>query len=225
MPFTFPTAGELFQGLTEAESRRIEHLCAERRYRKGAAIFSKGDSSDAMYIAKEGVVRLISPSEKGAETILHILKPGEVFGELLLSEDRRPFTAVAYTPATVTVLTRQALLSLLSSIPAFSVNFIRLLSRRLAKVERGIADFGHTWSYQRLGHTLLDLCREHGRETATGTLITLRLTHEDLANLIGTTRETVTNQLLKFRRLGLVRMQDGALLVRRPRLEEYLRNV
>ena len=116
----------------------------------------------------------------------------------------RAFTAVAGTDALVTVLSKGSLVELLASIPTVSKNFIRLLSKRLAKVEKEFGDFGHTWSYDRLSKILLQLCEEHGKETPKGTVIPLRLTHEDLANLIGTTRETVTTQMIRFRRMGLV---------------------
>ena len=149
---------------------------------------------------------------------MHILKEGAIFGELLLSEEKRAFTAVAGTDALVTVLPKGGLVELLSAIPTVSRNFIRLLSKRLAKVEMEFGDFGHTWSYNRLAKILLRLCEEHGKETPAGIVIPLRLTHEDLANLIGTTRETVTTQMIRFRRMGLVKRQDHLLVVNKPRL-------
>ena len=224
MPLAFHTAAELFQGVTESEAHRIERHCAERQYRKGATIFSKGDSADSLYIVKDGKMRILSISDKGTETILHILKPGAIFGELLLSEERRALTAIAGTDVTVTVIPKGGLVELMTSIPVVASNFIKLLSRRLAKVEQEFADFGHTWSYHRLSRVLLELCDEHGQETPKGTLIPLRLTHEDIANLIGTTRETVTTQLNKFRRLGLLKRQEGFLVVNRKRLEEFGRS-
>ena len=223
MPFSINTAVELFQGISEAEAQKVASLCAERKYRKGAAIFSKGDPSNALFIIKSGKVRILSLSDKGTETIVHILKEGAIFGELLLSEEKRAFTAVAGTDALVTALPKGGLVELLSAIPTVSKNFIRLLSKRLAKVEMEFGDFGHTWSYNRLAKILLRLCEEHGKETPAGIVIPLRLTHEDLANLIGTTRETVTTQMIRFRRMGLVKRQDHLLVVNKPRLEEFVR--
>jgi len=202
----------------------VASLCAERKYGKDATIFSKGDPSNALFIVKSGKVRILSLSDRGTETIVHILKEGEIFGELLLSEEQRAFTAVAGTDALVTVLSKGSLMELLTAIPAVSKNFIRLLSKRLAKVERDFGDFGHTWSYNRLAKVLLRLCEEHGKETPTGTVIPLRLTHEDLANLIGTTRETVTTQMIRFRRRGLVKRQDRFLVVNKLRLSEFGRS-
>ena len=221
MPLSVNTAVELFHGISETDAQRVARLCAERKYPKDATIFSKGDPANALFIVKEGKVRILSLSDKGAETIVHILKEGEIFGELLLSEEQRAFTAVAGTDALVTVLSKGNLVELLAVLPAIAKNFIRLLSRRLANVEREFGEFGHTWSYNRLAKVLLRLCEEHGKETPKGTLIPLRLTHEDLANLIGTTRETVTTQMIRFRRKGLVTRQDRFLVVNKPRLEEF----
>ena len=224
MPLSVTTAVDLFQGISEAESQRVARLCAERKYRKGARIFSKGDPSDALFIVKTGRVRILSLSDKGTETIVHILKEGAIFGELLLAEEQRAFTAVAGTDTLVTLLSKGSLVELLDAIPTVSKNFIRLLSKRLANVEREFGDFGHTWSYNRLAKILLRLCEEHGKETPKGTMIPLPLTHEDLANLIGTTRETVTTQMIRFRRMGLVKRQDRFLVVNKIRLKEFGRS-
>ena len=224
MPLSINKAVELFQGISETEAQRVASLCAERKYGKDVTIFSKGDPSNALFIVKSGKVRILSLSDRGTETIVHILKEGEIFGELLLSEEQRAFTAVAGTDALVTVLSKGSLVELLTSVPTVAKNFIRLLSMRLAKVERDFGDFGHTWSYDRLAKVLLRLCEEHGKETPAGTVIPLRLTHEDLANLIGTTRETVTTQMIRFRRRGFVKRQDRFLVVNKPRLEEFGRS-
>ena len=221
VPF-FLTAVELFQGISEAEAQKISALSSERRYPQGATIFSEGDPSDTAYILREGLVKLISLSEKGTETILHILKPDEIFGELFLAEEKRPFTAIALQDVIVTVVPRESFLVLLSSVPTVGLNFARLLSRRLVKVGKALAEFSHTWSYHRLAKVLLGLAEKHGEEVPTGTLIKLRLTHEDLANMIGTTRETVTTQLNKFERMGLLDRQDRHLIVSRPRLTEFI---
>lgn len=222
MPLHFLTAVELFQGISEPEAEKISNLCTEKRFPRGVTIFSQGDPSDSVFILKNGLVKLISISDKGAETILHILKPDEIFGELLLSEEKRAFTAIAIEDAVSTVVARERFLKLLSLVPTVALNFIRLLSRRLARVERLLAESSHTWSYHRLAKVLLQLSEKYGEEVPTGTLIKLRLTHEDLANLIGTTRETVTTQLSKFERMGLVNRQVRRLIVTRPRLTEFI---
>lgn len=217
-----PTAVELFAGIPEPEKNRIARLFSERRYAEGARIFSEGEPADAMLIVEEGFVRLVSVSNTGAETILHILKRGEIFGELFFAEERRAFDAIAGTDVVVTVIPRRSFEKVLATVPVAARNFIRLLSRRLVRVEQGYAGFGHTSSYQRLGKMLLRLGAEHGVPTPGGRLIQLRLTHEDLAKLIGTTRETVSTQMNRFRRMGLVKRQGRHLLVDSERLTRFL---
>jgi CRP/FNR family transcriptional regulator, cyclic AMP receptor protein len=213
MALSVITTTELFQGIAQADLEGILRLFTERKYPKGATIFGRGDRGEALYVVKEGLVKLSSHSGRGTETILHLLPPGAIFGEILLSEERRAFTAFTATDVQVSVLPKQSLVHLLATFPAFSINFIRLLSRRLAKVEMEFAGFGHTWSYHRLAKVLLKLGAEHGVKTPKGIVLTLRLTHEELANLIGTTRETVTTQLGRFLRLGLIRREGKSVLL------------
>lgn len=224
MPLHSLTAVELFQRISESQAQKISHLCTEKQFPRGATIFSQGDHSDSVYILKNGLVKLISLSETGRETILHILRPDDIFGELLLSEEKRLFTAMVIEDALVAVISRERFLELLSLAPPVALNFIRLLSKRLAKVEKGLAESSHTWSNHRLAKALLQLSEEYGEEVPTGTLIKLRLTHEDLANLIGTTRETVTTQLKKFTRMGLLNRQARRLIVTKPRLTKFIRS-
>jgi len=218
---TFLKASELLQGLSETEAREFARLCTDRRFPAGKTVFSRGDPADSLCLLREGIVRLVSLSEQGAETILLLLKPDSIFGELLLSEELRAFTAMAESDTVISFLPKAGFLKFLASSPTGSRNFIRLLSNRLARVETTFAEFGHTWSYHRLARALLRLAEDHGEKTPEGTVIRMRVTHEDLANLIGTTRETVTNQLGKFRRLGFLR-KGRRLVLNVDRLSRFV---
>ncbi len=222
MPLPFQTSEELFRGIPQGETRKILGLCTERRFSPDAAIFHEGDPANALCIVKVGLVKLVSLSEKGTDSILHILRPGEIFGELIVDEARRPFTAVAMTDVTVSILKRKDLLDLFSSLPTFQRNFLRMLSARLLRVEQDFADLLNAWAYHRLARELLHLAEDLGVETPGGTLIPIHLTHEDLSNLIGTARETVTIQLQKFEEMGLIRREGRRIVVNRARMEEYL---
>ncbi len=222
VPVVYVTATGLFEGVSEEEGRRIARACFDRAHPKGATIFSEGDPSDALYVVKQGLVKLTSISEKGTETILDFLKPGEIFGELLVTEKVRAFRATAIEDTVVSVVPHERFLELLSLIPTVSRNFIEILSKRLVRVEKGVAHSSHTWSYHRLARMLLYMGEKYGEETPAGVLIRLRLTHEELANLIGTTRETVTTQLNKFERMGLLNRQGRHLVVIRHRLSEFI---
>lgn len=218
------TAMDLFHGVAHRDVRRITSLCTETWFSRGVTIFREGESADSLYVLKKGMVRLISLSDQGRETILHILNPDEVFGELLLSEQKRAFTAIAIEDSLVTIVSQESFVELLSAVPTVALNFIRLLSKRLATVERGLAEFSHTWSYHRLARVLLQLSDKYGQEGPSGTLINLRLTHEDLANLIGTSRETVTTQLGKFTRMGLLKREARRFIVAKSKLVDFIRS-
>jgi CRP/FNR family transcriptional regulator len=215
---------ELFQGLAGGDLRRVAEMLEERRYLRGATIFRRNDPSDALYALEEGLVKLVARSDSGAGTILYLLRPVDIFGELLFSEDKRPFDAVAVTDVLAAVLSRERFAGLLSSIPTIALNFIRILSRRLVNVEKGVSEFSHTWSYHRLARVLLQLCEEHGEEIPGGVLIRLSLTHADLAEMIGTTRETVTYQMNRFKRMGLVAARGRRIVIDRNRLSDFLRS-
>ena len=217
------TAVDLFHGVTQRDVRRITSLSTEKRFSRGVAIFREGESADSLYVLKKGMVRLISLSDLGRETILHILKPDEIFGELFLSEEKRAFTAIATEDSLVTIISQASFVELLSAVPAVALNFIRLLSERLATVERGLAGFSHTWSYHRLARVLLQLSEKYGQDVGRGTLINVHLTHEDLANLIGTSRETVTTQLSKFTRLGFLTREAKHFIVAQSKLIDFMR--
>lgn len=222
VPVAYVTAAGLFEGVSEEEGRKIARVCFDRAHTKGATIFSEGDSSDSLYVLKQGLVKLTSISERGTETILDLLKPGEIFGELLLTEKVRAFTATAIEDTVVTSVPQDRFLELLLLIPTVSRNFIGILSKQLVRVKKGIAHSSHSWSYHRLARILLYLGEKYGEETPAGVLIRLRLTHEDLANLIGTTRETVTTQLNRFERMGLVKRRSRHLMLLKDRLTEFI---
>ncbi len=221
MPLPFQTADALLGSLPAAEARRIGALFVERRYPRDAVVFHEGADADALLIVRSGIVKLLALSEKGTETTLHILRPGDVFGEVAVTEPVRPFSAVAVTDAVLSVLPRQALLDALAASPALARNLLELLSKRLGQVEREFAGFVNAWAHHRLARELLHLAGDLGVETEEGTLIPLRLTHEDLSNLIGTTRETVTILLRKFEEMGIIRRHSRQIIVDRLRLAEY----
>ncbi|HZD54873.1 MAG TPA: Crp/Fnr family transcriptional regulator [Candidatus Aquicultoraceae bacterium] len=222
MPLPFQTAGELFRELPDAERRRISSILTGRQYPRETVLFYEDGPGDSLYIVRKGLVKLVSSSERGTDTILHILRAGDVFGELLLVEGRRPFTAIAMTDVLADRLGRKDFLEVLSACPAFAANYARLLTLRLMQVEREFSGMVHAWSWHRLAKELLHLAEELGEDTRAGTRIAWKLTHEDLANLIGTARETVTIQLHKFEELGLIRREGRNLIVDRARLRDYV---
>ncbi len=213
----------LLEGLSASEQMQVGRRCAERTYSRGQVIFSVGDSPDAIYLLREGRVKLRLLTQEGQESILQMFRPGDVFGEILLAVPERAFEAVALDEVRVAVLSRSRLLGLLQSVPLFGMNFIRLLSARLAEVRRDLAAFGHAAASRRLARALLRLAEQEGEETPDGRIRLPRpVTHETLANLIGTSRETVSAQMRRFARAGLLAYTGRTLLLRAERLRALL---
>ena len=222
MPLPFPSIRELLSGFSEAESGGFHSLWIERRFLRDAEVFRQGDPPDGVCVVKKGLLKIVSISEKGAEQILHILRPGDVFGELILIGKPRPFTAVALTDATVSILPLACVQDLLATSPAFSRNYLRLLSLRLYELEETFPALVQAWPHHRLAKELLHLAEDLGDETPKGTRLTLHLTHELLSNLIGASRETVTLLIHKFEEIGLLRREGRDLFLNRERLADYL---
>lgn len=217
-----PEEQELFRGFATVDRTKIADLSFERRYPRCAAIYAEGDTSDAIYIVMSGLVKLVSLSETGTETILHIFAPGQVFGELLLGGEVRPFTAIAIEDTIVRAIPKPHITELLHSIPSLALNLLALIAKRLIETQQRLAQSGHSWSYHRLAKVLLELADRYGADGPAGTMIQLPLTHEDLANLIGTTRETVTTQLGRFKRMGLVSQQGRRFFIARSGLTIFI---
>lgn len=221
MSLPFRTERDLFDGLPEADARRIRSFLYERRFPRNATVVCEDGDADALIVVRKGLLKLVALSARGTEAIIHVLRPGDVFGETAVIGGTRPYSAVALTDAVVAVLPRRTLLDLLDTHAPFAKNFARMLAARLGEVEREFADALDAWAFHRLARELHHLAGDLGVETSRGTLIPLGLTHEDLARLIGTTRETVTLLLHRFEELGIVRREGRRILVNRPLLADY----
>ncbi len=211
-------AGELWDGLSRDEREQVARVCPERRVGKGDVIFAPGDPPDALYGLTSGLVALSHLSDDGQESILRVFGPGDVFGELFLTVRARPFQAKALTACAVTVVPAKTFLHLLSTFPRIGFNFACVLSRHLAEMALDRAQASHQWSGQRLARALLKLGAAHGVKTDGGTAITLPLTHQILADMIGASRETVTRHLRRLKRQGVVSQRGRTLLLQAERL-------
>ncbi len=216
------STAELWEGLSTEEREQVARYCPDRSFPKDSIIFTPGDAPEALYVLRSGLVKLSHVSEDGQESILRVFGPGDVFGELLLAVRARPFLATALTSCVVTAVPGKTFLQLLSTIPRIGFNFIGVLSRHLAEMALDRAQASHKWSFERLVLTLLKLSKAHGEEQEGRTSIALPLTHQILADMIGTSRETVTRHLGRLRHLGVVTQHGHTLLIQEARLKALL---
>lgn len=206
-------ANGLWEGLSAEEVAVVEEHCHDQPYPKDSTIFFPGEAGNALFIVKKGLVKLSHLDEGGEETIIRIYAPGDVFGEIFLGVKKRVFAAFALTDSEVTVIGRDVFEKLLASIPQVGVNFISLLSRRLAEAEARLGEFSHTWAYERLERVLLNLSKAHGLETRRGRQIDIHMTHQLLADIIGASRETVSRHLKRLEEQGALKREGRRLMV------------
>lgn len=187
-------------------------------------IYSAGDQDSSVYLLKEGRVRLFRTTEDGKEITVAILDPGDIFGEgeALRPGNRRAY-AEALTDACVCILSRQDFLETIRHHPELSLEIASLMGRRLEESWERLEQFAYRDVASRLAALLLQWAREKGR----GGELTVhhRLTHQQLASLLGTSRETLTQTLNRLVDAGLIATGRGFVTLRDPAgLEAVVQN-
>jgi CRP/FNR family transcriptional regulator, cyclic AMP receptor protein len=195
-----------FTQLQPEELQELTNRLKRRTYRPGETIFHKDDAGTTMYIIHEGTVKISVPSEVGSEMILSILSNGEFFGELSLFDGKpRSATVTSAGPTEVFVLHRDDFIDFVSKHPHVSLGIISALSNRIRRTDNLVEDVVFLDIPARLAKKLLELSRSHGKKLANGAIqVELRLTQQDIANMLGTTRESVNRQLVAFQERGFI---------------------
>ncbi len=206
--------------LAALEPTDVEHLAgvvARRQYRRGDAIFHKEDEGQSLFIVEEGAVRIYVPSAQGADLTLAILGPGDFFGDLsLLDGQPRSASADAMQETRALILERSDFLDLMRSRPEAALAVMSVVSKRLRETDEMASDLAFLDVGGRLAKKLLELASSHGVKRDDGTLLDVTITQEQLANMIGVTRESVNRNLAQFRRNGLITSQGRRIILRDP---------
>lgn len=197
--------------------------CRPRKFAKQSHIYTCGDQDGAIYFIETGQVKLLMLTPDGKECLLAILNAGDLFGELCLSGlGERQETAMAMEATVVRVMPCAHFLLLLSR-DRLLADFIQYLAVRIADQQEMIANLVTVDSEQRLGKTLLHLARKLGKQDPRSIRIEQRITHEELAAMVGTTRQRVCEFMCHFRKLGLIEISNERfLIVKEHNLMAYL---
>ncbi|MBI3610455.1 MAG: Crp/Fnr family transcriptional regulator [Nitrospirae bacterium] len=162
-------------------------------------------------------------NEDGKELTLAILEPGEVFGEMEVLEGMpRDTVAEALDDVSICVMQRSDFEALLKKDPNTNIRLTKLIGLRLKKIESRIEDLVFKDVPARLAHLLFELSKEFGVQENGQTRLSVKLSHQELANLIGSTRETVTATLGDFKRRGLIAFDGRRLVILREKELEKL---
>lgn len=206
----------LFHEVEPDELERIASLLTPKECRKDQHIVTQDEPGDALYIIARGRVKVVLFGDNGREVILTILKAGEFFGEMSLVDDQpRSANVIACDDAQVLILKREAFNNHLLNSPKTALNVMAELSRRLRRADEIIGNLATLDVYGRVAHIMIDLAKKDGEETEEGILIRERPTQQDIASMIGTSRETVSRVLSEFQRRGFVEMRGREILLSR----------
>ena len=207
---------ELFSGLSDVDIAAIGHATTMTRCRPGQVILSPDDPPDRIHILKKGTVRVYRVTPDGKQLTLDIYEKGTILGDMrLLGQDRVPQAyAETIDAAVICTITPDELRRLVERYPIIGVNIITFLARRLQEAERELEAMAYQRVGQRLARKLIDLAQRFGVETVRGTLIEARLTQQELAEMIGTTRETLAHTLADFRRRDLLDTAHHQVVIR-----------
>ena len=218
-------AAPLFSALDDDAAAALRASMIEMRLSKGDVLFTEGDIGDKLFLIDAGKIKLGHTSADGRESLIAVLGAGELLGELsLFDPGPRTATAVAITKSKVLWMGHDALLPWLVGRPDLAVSLLASLARRLRRTNEAMADLVFSDVPGRVAKALLDLVSKFGEDSSQGLLVSHDLTQEELAQLVGASRETVNKALADFSQRGWIRIEQRQVtLIDVERLEQRSR--
>jgi CRP/FNR family cyclic AMP-dependent transcriptional regulator len=191
-----------------------------------ANVYTAGDQDQAVYVIESGQIKLLMHSAEGRECLLALHSAGDIFGELCLSGlGPRISTATAMKATTLKKIPHTQFFARLSRDSLFE-GFVRYLAVRIAEQQQAIANLVTVDSEQRLGKTLLHLADTLGKKNQQSTRIELKISHDELSEMVGTTRPRVSLFMQRFRNLGLIETnREHFLIIHETKLTDYLAQI
>ena len=220
-----PQADEFKQKLRDSLQRETQNSHAIKIARHDN-VYTCGDQDEMVYFIESGQIKLLMLSSEGKECLLAIHSAGDVFGELCLSGlGTRLETATAMKQTMLKQIPSSQFLGRLSHDSLFE-GFVRYLAVRIADQQQVIANLVTVDSEQRLGQTLLQLARTMGKKDPRSIRIELRISHEELSEMVGTTRPRISLFMQRFHNLGLIETnREHFLIIKEKKLTDYLAQI
>jgi CRP-like cAMP-binding protein len=213
---TLANAG-IFQGVDPQAAEALSSALETVEYPRGSSIFAEGELGDRLYIIMDGKVKVGRHSPDGRENLLAVMGPADMFGELsVFDPGPRTSTAVAVTDVRLATMDRAALRAWIAKRPEIAEQLLRVLARRLRRTNNALADLIFTDVPGRVAKALLQLARQFGKQEDGGLRVTHDLTQEELAQLVGASRETVNKALADFGQRGWLRLEGKSVLILDP---------
>jgi len=208
---------DLFQRLTPDQIQRVEGRSRSRNFAAGAPVYLPSESAESVFLLAKGLAKVSHLTSDGKESILAFVEAGELFGELaIFDEPERSEYVQAVEAATVVMIPADEMQRLMSENGDVARGITKMVGLRRRRIEQRLKNLLFRPNHDRLVHLLLDLAEQFGVHTEDGIRLRVKLSHQDMANLIGSTRETVTINLGKLRSQGNVEFGRRQLTITNP---------
>jgi CRP-like cAMP-binding protein len=208
---------DLFKNLSDEELKELEHYITTTTFRKKDDIFTEGDAPEWFYIVSTGKVKVTKISHDGKEIILEIISPYDIFGGVaVLRNFPYPANAVAMEDSEILKISRKNLMRLVDRFPNLMFCIALQLGDRMKSSFDSLKNIALERVEARIAALLLKLGNKVGVETKEGLLIDMRLTKQDVADMVGTTVETSIRTFSKFKKEGLLTDSDGKVIIKDP---------
>ena len=205
----------LFEGLSMERMMELDRKLSMSNVSKNEIIYFAEEPSNSIFLLKEGNVKLTRVSDDGKEVITSILKPGEIFGELIITgEANREDTAIAIDEVTICTISKENFETLLIENPELNLRITKLIGLKLQKVERDLESLIFKDSSTRVRNFLVSYADEYGKKIGDEIFIKTNLTHQDIANLTATSRQTVTTVMNNLKEKRIIDFTRNKIIVR-----------
>ena len=204
----------IFSELEDEFLEKIYKISRVRKYEKGRIIFMEGEPGEAFFYIKSGLVKVSKLSRDGREHILHVLNEGHVFAEVtLFSNTEYPATAEVLEEAEIGIIKNEDLEKVIKENPDLSLQLIKYLNKRLVEAHMKIRNLALYDTYERTAQALVKLAEDYGKKSSKGVNLGINISRQELANIVGTTRETVIRALTAFKKERLIGIEKNTITI------------
>lgn len=204
----------VFAHLSEQELKLIDQVVKVQQYPKGSIVFVEGEYGDELYFLISGNLKVCKTVADGGEKILHFLKSGDIFAEVLIFKGGEyPATVEAIEDCEVGIIGNKDLERILKERGDILYKILEVMAERLRAAQYHIRDLALRDVEGRLASSLLALVEDHGEETEDGHCLNINLSQQQLASLVGTSRETVARILSSWKKQGLVEVEKQVIKI------------
>lgn len=214
---------DIFSSMSHEEMERFASLSSMCEFSKGSTVYLPDEPSEHVYLLKEGAIKISRLGSDGEEIILDLIAPGEIFGEMsLLGEDARSTVAQAVENSLICSIRKENFFSFFTADKDLAFKVLRLVGLKRVEIETRLEELAYCSVPGRIASLLTRLAKRHGIKDDTGIKIRPRLTHRDIAFLVGASRETVTEVLNQMKARGVIDTSFMSITVLDPEALERL---